>query len=341
MKAPANNFTPIRLIAAWLILFGHSFDLTRNPEPLVHLLHYNSATFIALSAFFIISGHLVTASWLNRKSTKHYAANRFLRIFPAFAVMVLLCTFVLGPLCTTLTSSEYFAHSDTWKYLRTLSIFTLRYNLPGVFETLPYPDVVNGSLWSLKLEVKFYIALAIIGIIGLLKPRLMIVLALGSLAFNAYLNTQFPEPPKYLYGIKFTDLHHYSLWGFFFWAGGCATLYSERLRFTRKLLGAAAALGLIFFSLKPYGVYLHHICWVYVILYLAYGLKPLTGWLQRNDLSYGVYLYSFPVQQATLLLMGNAWGISGFILIATLATLLMAYLSWRLIEAPCLRLKKS
>lgn len=340
--AGSNNFNLMRLVAAWLILFGHSFTLyNHSPDPLAAYTKLPGATFYALACFFTISGYLVTASWQRQPHFAAYAANRMLRIYPGLMVAVLLTVFVIGPLVSVLPVADYMAHTDTWKYLRTMLVFGMRYELPGVFETLPYANAVNGSLWSLKLEVQCYILLALLGAAGLLKTRFLPLLALLCLTGNAYL-ASIADPPRYVLGLKYNNLTSLTLWGFFFWAGGSFQLYRHALRYSYGRLIAVLMLAFAGYTLLPYGYYLHAALLPYLLLGLALHVPAATPrWLKQNDLSYGIYLYAFPIQQCYMLYVGEGYGIGGFILASTLLTLLAAWFSWRWVEYPALKRKPS
>lgn len=345
-KGADNNFNLLRLVAAWLILFGHCYDLYDGGggtyhDPVVTTLGLPGATFYALACFFTISGYLVTASWQREPGIIRYAKNRILRIFPALWVAVLLSTFIMGTLISSLPLADYLAHKDTWKYLRGMFVFGLRYDLPGVFDNVPYPHVVNGSLWSLKLELQCYVVLAVLGLTRLL--RLQSVLLLTVLCFTGsallYLSQNAPGAaslsswvqqiinPKWSNILKF---------GFFFWAGSVCYFMHRSKHFLLPCIIAFAA----YYAVPYYGLYIHSALLPTVILALALRVRiPTPAFIRNNDLSYGIYLYAFPLQQLYMEYIGQRFGIYGFMLGTTIAALCMAWLSWRLVEKPALRLK--
>ena len=161
----SNNITPLRLAAAWVVLLNHSFALYDNSKDLfVYYLGFWGMGSIAMSIFFIISGYLLTASWKKQYGLKRFLANRALRIFPALIIITLFCVFVLGPAMTTLPLKQYFTMHETWMYLSNMFGFWIEYNLPGLFQDNPYPVVVNGSLWTLPVELAMYLLLEILGL---------------------------------------------------------------------------------------------------------------------------------------------------------------------------------
>ena len=148
-----NNFDLLRFVAATLVLIDHSFVLTGRhglPGPFV----YETLGGFAVAVFFIISGFLVAGSWQRTPDLGTYAAKRALRIVPAYAAVIALCALVLGPLVTELSLGRYFGHPQTWSYFWNLTFFRLHYSLPGVFSGNPFPHAVNGSIWTLPIEIK-------------------------------------------------------------------------------------------------------------------------------------------------------------------------------------------
>src|SRR5688572_1487341 len=183
-----NNFNLIRLVAAWLVIYGHSYPVTATsgPDVLQQLVQIKFAGGIAVDVFFVISGFLIAAS-LERNRLTHYLAARALRIFPAQIVCVLLCVFVLGPLLTTV--ADYWSSPQTWKYLwKNITLGRTQYFLPGVFEALP-SKAVNGSLWSLPIEFRLYLLLGLLAVLRMFRPNrfnalYILAMALGFMIYG-------------------------------------------------------------------------------------------------------------------------------------------------------------
>src|SRR5690606_18042727 len=145
---PRNNFNLMRLFAAWLVIYGHAWAITGSPggDLVAWLTQFKFAGGVAVDVFFVVSGFLIAAS-LQRNDVRGYLVSRALRILPALVACVALAVLVLGPLLTT--SPQYWRDPATWDYLWVNgSLWSSRYFLPGVFDTLPNP-AVNGSLWTL------------------------------------------------------------------------------------------------------------------------------------------------------------------------------------------------
>jgi len=160
-----NNFTIIRLIAAITVIISHSYDVTGNAlhEPLRRISkEYLVFSDIGLTAFFTISGYLVSKSLQNSNKISSFFAKRFLRIYPALIVVVVLTVFVIGPIFSQTSVQAYFSDSKTWLYLTTIGALRIRYILPGLFNSNNFfIKSVNASLWSITLELKLYIGLSL------------------------------------------------------------------------------------------------------------------------------------------------------------------------------------
>ncbi|WP_180953754.1 acyltransferase family protein [Bacillus sp. T33-2] len=322
-----NNLDIIRFIAAALVLFSHSYPLTLGnnwTEPF-GVLTRGDMTFgeFAVSIFFVISGFLITQSFDRSKDLVYYFQARILRIFPALIFCVLLIIFVLGPIFTDLSFRDYFNHHETYDYLRTISLYWLQFDLPGVFQTNVWPGAVNGSLWTLWFEFFFYIVVAILGVTRLLKKRIVLL--------GFILSTVLFILGK---GGFYTDLFRY------FSAGMVFYLFRKQIR----LNGWVAFLSFVFllstirtgyfsYSLSIFGTYL--------IFYLAFDTRiKMHNFGKYGDFSYGIYIYAFPVQQIMTFISGNKLTPLENTLLSFPVTLLLAIVSWNLVEKQALKYKK-
>jgi peptidoglycan/LPS O-acetylase OafA/YrhL len=328
-----NNFDFLRFFAAALVLFAHSYPLVgrRGDEPLTLLTGYEKGGSIAVGIFFVMSGYLITSSWLASSSPKSFLIKRALRIFPALIVAVLLSVFVIGPLVTHLTLGQYLAADGTWTYLQNILLVT-RYELPGVFIGNVYPDVVNGSLWTLPLEVLMYIGVMILGLTGFLTRRLIFlpiaVLAVGHFWLLGKL------------GIESYFIKNIFKLGLLYYSGSALFLYRDDIPW-RGWIAALLFAALVATFRTDIGPLVYFIALPYLVLYLAYAPLPLISRFGKyGDFSYGLYIYAFPFQQLTIYLFGPQVGVLGLTLIAFVPTLILAALSWHLIEAPAMKLKR-
>lgn len=149
-----NSFHFLRLACCLIVIYEHSVGLSGSNMPNLRL----AST--AVASFFIFSGFWVTLSLLRSESIKEYAFKRCKKILPPYWTVViadalLLCAF------STLSAKDYFTDAGFLKYLvaNILSLNFLHPSLPGVFEGLPLNGAVNGALWTIKIELAFYVCL--------------------------------------------------------------------------------------------------------------------------------------------------------------------------------------
>lgn len=334
-----NNLDALRLIAASLVIVDHAVPIAHGGEhhSFNGVLGFTLGN-LAVSAFFAMSGFLIAKSWLDDPDVWRFFVKRALRLMPALIVAALFGAFVIGLLTTSLSTSDYLGHIRTREFVVNNSlVFPIQYGLPGVFEGNPYPYAVNGSLWSLPVEVMAYAMVLGLGILGILKRRSWTFVIFLAVLF---VHLRLPGSRFLGEGVWFY-MPVIQLWELLaiFLVGTLAYLYRDKI-----VLSPTVALGLVGLmavtlktSMAP-AVYLVTV--PYVLLTVGYMTIP---WLRRltahGDVSYGIYIYAFPIQQ----LIGhirpgtNPW-LS--VVIAFPITYVLAFISWRLIEKPALGLKK-
>lgn len=327
-----NNFNLLRCLAALAVIYAHSWELASSvygAEPLKGLLGSGLGA-LAVNAFFIISGYLVTQSWGRQRSLLNFCRARVLRVLPGL-LGVLVFTLLLAGLCwSSLTPGEFFRDSETWKYFyKNLLMIKAQYDLPGVFSANHYPDAVNGSLWTLRFEMKMYLALVVLGLLGFLSGlRLRGLVVLFVLWYAGFMLSRLwrTEP------LVDAEMLKLSLC---FFLGGAAALFGQRLPLTGWALLPLAALMLLM-----RGTLLYDLCsalfFAYALFWIAYVPRgAILGYNRVGDYSYGLYLYAFPIQQALVMYWPEMAPMTIFAL-ASLLTLGCAIVSWHLIEKPAL-----
>lgn len=335
-----NNFNLIRFVSAWLVLFAHSYVLSRNKlyfNPIRDFTGIQPGN-IAVDIFFITSGFLVSMSFIKRGNPIFFATARILRIYPALIVAVLFNVLVVGPLFTEIPMIDYFRNSVVYEYIIVNSllignIVQLRYYLPSVFEANPYSPTVNGSLWTLPYEMWLYILLFIAGTTGFLKRR-----SLFNWLYGLFI-------AQYAIGILFFSdsafmqrLDSYERFASLFLTGAFFYVNRDSIPLNAYLFTLCLAVMYFFHEAAFYPpVYL------FILAYLIFWLAFIpAGFIRKfnhlGDYSYGMYIYAYPIQQGILAVSPNAepWMIT---LIATGTTLMLAILSWHLIEDPFLKRK--
>jgi peptidoglycan/LPS O-acetylase OafA/YrhL len=328
-----NNFDALRLLAATAVIFSHAIFLATGRldiEPLMVLTGgQTSLGVVGVFVFFVISGYLVTQSWEQTGSLPRYLAKRGLRLYPGLAVCILVLTFGLGPLVTSLPPAEYFSAYDTWDFLiANLLVNTDHNSLPGVWFTGgDIGHIVNGPLWSLPVEMVMYLLVAALGQLRLMRlPVLAVLIAVGVVCLWFDTTTYY----EFIGSVG---------WMLAFFVMGMA-LYKLRDRgiFNGRLALLALA-GLV--VTVPLGAFLllFPVFGGYLVLYLALNpALPVMSAARFGDLSYGLYIYGWPVEQTVLYLRpGTGWPALFFI--ALPVTAVVAFLSWHLVEKRALAWK--
>ena len=332
MASPHNSFTALRLALALAVIVSHAFSVTTGSlhnEPLLATTGFTLGEH-AVNGFFAISGFLVTMSF-DRRGWRDYAVARALRIAPALIAATLVTALLVGPVLSRLPPAVYFAEPGVWRFVvQTLTAFKSATSLPGVFADNPFPYPM-GTVWTLKYEAFCYVGVFAAGVAGLLRHRaLALALAAALLAATVLLDAFNPDPGKAVQ----TSFRLC----FLFAAGGALYLCRDGIPLSgliaAGLLAAAwAAHGTplyngLLFSLEAYGA-----IWL--------GLAPTLvrrGVEPSADLSYGAYLYGWPIQQALVQLFPGATG-AALLGPALILAVLVAALSWYLVEKPALSLK--
>lgn len=336
-QMPHNHFTALRLAAAVAVLYYHCYPLASGSgshDPLSVMLWKGAGIGLgglAVGAFFAISGFLVTASFAHRQNLFAFIEARALRIFPGLIVALLFCVLVVGPLATSLPLTEYLSNELTWRFLaKNVTLVTgLQFSLPGVFKATPWVNAVNGSLWTLPVEIWMYMWVAIIGALGLLKER---PLFNGVVFVSALVYLVSPEtfPITRVDGSVRNPL--FFVIGAFFYVNRDFIPLNWPM-----LIGATLVLALL--PKGSAGVMLTTLYITYVIFFLTFSPRLNTKAVDRvGDLSYGAYIYAFPVQQLVAYYVDKVSPLGMFI-ISLPTVLMLAYVSWRLVEKPALGFK--
>ncbi|MBN9382549.1 MAG: acyltransferase [Chitinophagaceae bacterium] len=324
-----NNFQLLRLIAAVMVMENHShlllYDKTRDA--------YNSLYFhishLGLPSFFFLSGLLVTQSLDHSSSWKHFLWKRILRIYPAACLSVLAAALIMGPVVTTLPLKEYFLSPLLYRYLATCSLLHISFLLPGVFShSVLGSPAVNASLWTVSMELKLYIGLLLTWQIPVVwRKRLWPPLIIAAIVCYTWKVQYIPVfyRPWFTFGVQFLS-------------GTLCYHYKDKIIIPSY--GMILIPLLILFSI-----------WLHIWLYTAYLLIPAlvicagafaVPWIKKitpkPDLSYGIYVFAFPVQQLVANYLHPA-GPLQMLTLSLIAVCPLAILSWYAVEKKALQLK--
>lgn len=334
----ANLFDLLRLCSAFFVVFSHSFSISGHGDPVNSLTGLEAGT-IGVLSLFALSGYLLAAGWSGPQREREYWTKRALRIMPALLVAAPIIAFILGPLVTDLSVGHYFGSPGTYAYVIKQSVLdTFSSSLPGVFTHNPYATTVDGSLWTIPVEVCCYAALALAARIGALaRPRLLLGLlgvVLAAMIIGA------PTDSPGLRNISTTDeiLNALRACGAFL-TGSLLWVLKERVPRRAALVLVAVALIVI-----PLWSGVHSAVAILAIPYVVVAigsLRPgrLAVLTTLGDVTYGVYVYSFPIQQT---LAHSFGGISALQMICLSFPLSwsVGLISWKLVERPAISLRR-
>lgn len=337
-----NNVGTLRFIGAFMVLFGHSFNLSHesNPADPISLLIWNYMPWdqpmqtLGVILFFGMSGYLVTKSYLNKNNLFDYLLARCMRIYPALIVAVLFCVFVIGLLHTSMPTMDYLQHPVTQQYWWVNSTLkSVRFTLPGVFEEWPLKLSVNGSLWTLPVEFRLYLLVAALGVLRIFSYRwlfnLLALLGIGVFLCFPQIFPALLAPQKPFLVLSF-------MLGVFF------CINEKIFSLDIKKLCALLLLCCLFWYWNIWQLYdyLALLTFISAVLYIGLLWSVKMPALDRfGDFSYGLYLYAFPVQQTLVGLLGPGRPYT-LLFVSLLCTLAIAVLSWYFIEKPAMGLAR-
>lgn len=352
VRGKDNNFNLIRMMAAFIVLLTHCYALTgggREFEPLLDVLGMTLGS-IAVDVFFITSGFLIVASLLRKNNLVDFFWARVLRIYPALLLVLVMSVFILGAFATTLPLGEYFSDQQTYAYLVT-NFFLLsgvEFNLPGVFNENPYPNVVNGSLWTIPFELIMYLCLplawSLAGALFWLSHatgvyRRSLVGKEGVFRWLVLAYVLLTGIYVLLCDLRDVDAERIIRLSFMFFSGVAFYLLRKHIVMSPTLFWSFLS-ALSIAVLDEHVFLVVYVCTIaYLLFYLAY--VP-AGLIRRynalGDYSYGLYIYAFPVQQ-TLVMLYPGISVGVLLLSSGFISLLFAVLSWHLLEKYALKQK--
>ncbi len=338
-----NNFDFLRLLFAIFVIISHAKPLAtmESGDPLSVLTNDQVLlSYIGVRGFFIISGYLIFQSLLRSKNLVDYFWKRLLRLFPAL-IVVLAITVLLGPLFydTAVGGSSYWNNHAVWSYFpRNLSLLLPQFSIPGFFTHNPKENTINGSLWTIGYEFACYMVLGILIVVRKSLPVVKILLvAVWITLFVAFrfFFEQFKDLNFFLTGTDFIEL------GIYFVGGAILAAFKvERFRHLGKAALACAVVLAISLWAGMFNSGFHFAFLPLLVIGLGAQSTPYLNAIGEKigDLSYGVYLYSFPVMQALVFFFH--FGPLALFLASTILSMAFGYASWHLVEKRALRLKK-
>jgi peptidoglycan/LPS O-acetylase OafA/YrhL len=364
LSAKRNSLNFLRLVLALAVVFSHSITLGLFGSEWI--LGKTTLGTVAVYGFFGISGYLIAGS-AARNNAGRYLWQRFLRIFPAFWICLLVTAFLFGtiawfhvnPGLSRTCGLHCYLTEPNGPFGYVTHNLWLQVNQGNIAKTLPSGwDSFgwNAQLWTLVLEFLCYLLLAAFSVLGLLKRRSLVAL-IAAIAWIAEVvitsnptlarNFAFPLFDKWaIIKILFFTLQTTDILALvpIFLSGSLLYLYREKMPDSGALALGATVLVLAGLVI-PVGqgrsltsMALTAVFLAYPLIWLGIHLPfPTVGAV--NDYSYGIYIYAFPIQQLLVLWGINKWGYWPYTLLSVAAVIPFAVGSWWLIEKHALKLK--
>lgn len=322
-----NNLDIFRIFAACIVIYGHANamvpDALKGGDFVAKWLLFDYSGSLAVKIFFFLSGLVVTNSLLDKKSLLQFTVARFFRIWPALLAVLFIMAYIVGPCVTQLSLKEYLQHSATYGYVLDSAKLKIQFQLPGVFSDHK-SSTINGSLWSIPYEVQMYCMLAAMFALSVHKLRWLVLIVFVWICVDPLLTT------RTLFSWRAPDADIDALLPCFA-AGALMAFFKDHIQISLRPIMGFLILYIIF-KKSPLAHYLFYGFLFFSILYLS--TRPwLLRWRLPADISYGVYLWGWPVQQ----LLAHGWpelGAQPHRLAAMIAAAVCGTLSWYGIEKP-------
>lgn len=330
VKRDNNNFDAVRLIAACMVIYSHANALValelEGKDFIKDLIVFDNSGDIAVKIFFFLSGLVVTNSLLEKKSALQFVLARIFRIWPGLMFVVLVMALIFGPLMTKLPVGEYFRSADVLDYVKSNLLMDLRFELPGVFDGLRYSSV-NGSLWTIPYEVGAYIILLSLFLLGFHKKTVLVFVLLFLLCIDPFLEN------RLIFSWRDASAGADDF-GPCFAFGALLAVLKDRVVVGLNWVVGFFVLFLVF-NRAEYSKYLFYASLFFAILYI-FSRSFVLRFRLPVDISYGVYLWGWPVQQI-LVYSFPEMGVQVHRVSAIFLACFMGIFSWYLIEKPGIR----
>ena len=324
-----NSLNAIRLLLASAVIVSHSWAVGNYPGSTPRHGGETPGGW-AVFAFFVLSGYLITGSRLNN-ALGTYLTRRFLRIYPGFLVCLLATVAIFAPI------GYYHQHHSLHGYLTKsttpldylVSNLTLKMNVYHVAGTPSGPHAWTGSLWSLYYEFLCYVFVGLLACWAVFRRKPALAIAVFLLATVA--RVEHTHVASFARG---EDVQQLVQLVPFFMVGSVFYLLRNRIPCNLWLAAASLAVCVVLPHLAQNRfVVLCALPMGYLLLYLGAVVPLPLG--RRNDISYGMYMYGYPVEQ--LLRFAHLSSHTVYIVLSVLCTVPLAAASWFLVERPAIR----
>lgn len=336
-----NNFNAVRLLGACFVMAGHMAAVMGIAVPGIGS---QRIELTGVQILFIMGGYLIAKSWQRDPHAGRFLLRRFLRLWPPFAVMILIMCYITGPLLSNLGATGYF-HSWWKAWLMNLRFYPV-FAQPGVFENNPMPLVTNGSIWTMPVEAAAYLLAPVMMLLCHGKGKKAVIKAgviLTVLLVPDLILSINPAPRYVFYGTDWVAGYHLMV----YFAIGIFCSFDE-VKGWFRLQAAPIAIFLILLTTTFTRARAQQIVWLTCLPYLVFSFalaeEPLFSKLgSRLELSYGIYLYGFFYQQLVVLWNMNyhlQWNYMACLTVSMTMSAATAAVNCILVENPLTKLTR-
>ncbi len=345
----ANSIGFLRWLMAFLVIFSHAGPLAGfygGKDLGTTISTEQSLGGVAVAGFFFFSGYLITQSRRGSSTIFRYFWRRALRIFPAFWLALLGTAFILAPIAwikETGSIAGYWGadvESPLTYFFHNMWLDLSQRNIAGMGGSLPLADHGgrdwNGSAWTLIYEFKAYIFVGVLGLFGILGHRFLATSAAVTIIIvNAFtwagignlvaINPALGNPFNAMFFAPFAFGMLFALWG-------------DKIPIDDRLAAFALVLALVTYDVGGWNIYGQY-GFCYVLMWFAIRATRLNNWERFGDMSYGVYIFAWPLMTfgAFFGLQDHGWLVYHVVIVV--AVHIAAFISWHLIELPAMSLK--
>jgi peptidoglycan/LPS O-acetylase OafA/YrhL len=324
-----NNLDLIRIILASLVILGHTIAINGDSrywlDPIAYFFSITYSGALAVKIFFFISGLVVTNSYLKNDNLIYFIFSRAFRVLPALLFLLLVTVFIIGPIFTNFSLLEYFSDSNTFNYISKNMIFNTQFTLPGLFTDNLYKGSINGSLWSLLYEIKCYFFLLFSFLLIKKKRTLFLNIIFSVIFLDCFLATstifdQFTRNNPEVFYLPFSFAY-----------GAFLAINGSKLKINLEIVVISLFIYFIFKN-TSHNELLLIIVFCNFTIYIA-SRKFILKLKPKFDISYGIYLWGFLVQQIVYFVFGHIYTGMHFTIALTIS-IIIAYISFVYIEKP-------
>ncbi|MDO8828420.1 acyltransferase [Methylophaga sp.] len=322
-----NNLDLLRFSFAFVVFLVHAYHLSDSASLSIFNTIFSAK--MAVECFFVVSGFLIFMSYEHSSSLNRYFEKRARRIYPAYFSVVVICA-LFGSLLSTYSYSEYFFSSEFYRYLIANLVFLnfIQPSLPGVFSENSLA-AVNGALWTLKIEVMFYLS---VPVFVWLFRRIGLWQGLTFLYLTSFIYSFCMQLLIDQHGGIFVEIQRQLPGQLMFFIAGGALYYS--FNFFQKNATPLLILAIAAYFVESFfetGLLYAASLGIFVV-YFGFVFKYLGNFGKYGDFSYGIYILHFPILQTFISYQYFASYPYLAMISSVIAVMLTAYFMWHGVE---------